>query len=62
MLFAEGEMLLAKSEEDLKYFVHNLNNMAVEFSTERNTGEKTKIMSFRLRNQSGARYALKIGY
>jgi hypothetical protein len=43
-LFADDQVLLTKSEDDLQYSVHNLNNAVEEFSTEINNG-KTKIMA-----------------
>jgi hypothetical protein len=46
MLFADDHVLLAKSEDDLQYSVHNLNNIASEFSMEINA-EKTRVMAFR---------------
>jgi hypothetical protein len=48
MLFADDQILLTKSEDDLHYSVHNLNSI-VEFSMEINTGE-TKIVAFREKN------------
>jgi hypothetical protein len=44
MLFGD-QILLTKSEDDLQYSVHNLNNIVEEFSMEINTGN-TKIMAF----------------
>jgi hypothetical protein len=46
MLFADDQVLLAKSEDDLQYSVRNLNKMASEFSMEINA-EKTRVMAFR---------------
>jgi hypothetical protein len=46
MLFADDQVLLAKSEDDLQYSVHNLNNIASEVSMEINS-EKTRVMAFR---------------
>jgi hypothetical protein len=46
MLFADDQVLLAKSEDDLQYSVHNLNKIASEFSMEINM-EKTRVMAFR---------------
>jgi hypothetical protein len=46
MLFADDQVLLAKSEDDLQYSVHNFNNIASEFSTEINA-EETRVMAFR---------------
>jgi hypothetical protein len=46
MLFADDQVLLAKYEDDLQYSVHNLNNIASEFSMEINA-EKTRVMVFR---------------
>jgi hypothetical protein len=46
MLFADDQVLLAKSEDYLQYSVHNLNKIAFEFYTELNE-EKTKVMAFR---------------
>jgi hypothetical protein len=40
MLFADNQVLLAKSEDDLQYSVHNLNKTASEFSMEIKRGEK----------------------
>jgi hypothetical protein len=43
MLFVDDdEILLAKSDDNLQYSVYNLNNIAAEFSTERNTGKKKR--------------------
>jgi hypothetical protein len=46
MLFADDQVLLAKSEDDLQYSVYNFNKIASEFSTEINV-EKTRVMVFR---------------
>jgi hypothetical protein len=46
MLFADDQVLLTKSEDDLQYSVHKLNKIASEFSVEINT-EKTRVMAFR---------------
>jgi hypothetical protein len=46
MLFADDQVLLTKSEDDLQYSVHNLNKIASEFSMEINT-EKTRVKAFR---------------
>jgi hypothetical protein len=46
MLFADDQVLLAKSEDDLQYSVHNLNKLASEFSMDINA-EKTRVMAFR---------------
>jgi hypothetical protein len=46
MLFADDQVLLAKSEDDLQYSVHNLNKIASEFSMEINV-QKTRVMAFR---------------
>jgi hypothetical protein len=46
MLFADDQVLLTKSEDDLQYSVHNLNKIASEFSILIST-EKTRVMSFR---------------
>jgi hypothetical protein len=46
MFFADDQVLLAKSEEDLQYSVRNLNKIASEFSMEINA-EKTRVMAFR---------------
>jgi TusA-related sulfurtransferase len=46
MLFADDQLLLAKSEDDLQYSVHNLNKIASEFSMEINA-EKSRVMAFR---------------
>jgi hypothetical protein len=46
MLFADDQVLLAKSKDDLQYSVHNLNKTASEFSVEINA-EKTAVMAFR---------------
>jgi hypothetical protein len=46
MLFADDQVLLAKSEDDLQDSVHNLNKIASEFSMEINP-EKTRDMAFR---------------
>jgi hypothetical protein len=46
MLFADDQVLLAKSEDDLQYSVHNLNKTASKFSMEINV-EKTIVMAFR---------------
>jgi hypothetical protein len=40
MLFADDRVLLAKSEDDLQYSVHNFNKIASEFPMEINA-EKT---------------------
>jgi hypothetical protein len=45
MLFSDDQVLLAKSEDDLQYSVHNLNKTASEFSMEINA-EKTRVMAF----------------
>jgi hypothetical protein len=45
----------------LQYSVHNLSNIAEEFSMEINTGN-TKIMAFRKRNQGEASYASISGF
>jgi hypothetical protein len=47
MLFADDQVLLAKSEDDLQYSVDNLNKKASEFSMEINT-EKSRVMAFRV--------------
>jgi hypothetical protein len=44
--FADDQVLLTKSEDDLQYSVHNLNNRAEELPMEISTG-KTKIMAFK---------------
>jgi hypothetical protein len=46
MLFADDQVLLAKSDDDLQYSVHNLNKIAYEFSMEINA-EKTRVMAIR---------------
>jgi hypothetical protein len=46
MFFADDQVLLVKSEDDLQYSVHNLNKIASEFSMEINA-EKTRVMAFR---------------
>jgi hypothetical protein len=46
MLFADDQVLLAKSEDDLQYSVQNLNKIASEFSMEINA-EKTRVMASR---------------
>jgi hypothetical protein len=46
MLLADDQVLLAKSEDDLQYSVHNLNKIASQFSMDINE-EKTKVMAFR---------------
>jgi hypothetical protein len=46
MLFADYQLLLAKSENDLQYSVHSLNKIASEFSMEINA-EKTRVMASR---------------
>jgi hypothetical protein len=46
MLFADDQVLLAKSEDDLQCSVHSLNKIASEFSMEINA-EKTRVMAFR---------------
>jgi hypothetical protein len=46
MLFADDQVLLTKSEDDLQYSVHNSNKIASEFSVEINA-EKTRVMAFR---------------
>jgi hypothetical protein len=46
MLFADDQVLLAKSEDDLQYSAHNLNKIASKFSRGINT-EKTRVMDFR---------------
>jgi hypothetical protein len=58
MLFADDQVLLAKSEDDLQYSVHNLNKIASEFSMEINE-EKTRVMTFR-EMEPTRRYALII--
>jgi hypothetical protein len=55
MLFADDQVLLAKSEDDL----HNLNKIASEFSMEINA-EKTRVMAFREMEPIKVRYALII--
>jgi hypothetical protein len=45
-LFADDQVLLAKSEDHLQYSVHNLNKIASEFSMEINS-QKTRVMAFR---------------
>jgi hypothetical protein len=45
-LSADDQVLLAKSEDDLQYSVHNLNKTAFQFSMEINA-EKTRVMAFR---------------
>jgi hypothetical protein len=47
MLFADDQVLLAKSEDDLQYSVHNLNKVASEFSVDINT-DTTRVLAFRL--------------
>jgi hypothetical protein len=47
MLFADDQVLLTKSEDDLQYSVHNLNKIASEFSIDINA-EKTRVMAFRV--------------
>jgi hypothetical protein len=46
VLFADDQVLLAKSEDDLQYSVHNLNKRASEFFMQINA-EKTRVMAFR---------------
>jgi hypothetical protein len=46
MLFADDQVLLAKSEDDLQYSVNNLNKIAPEISMDINM-EKTRVMAFR---------------
>jgi hypothetical protein len=46
MLFADDQILIAKSESDLQYSVHNLNKIATKYSLEINI-EKTKVMAFK---------------
>jgi hypothetical protein len=46
MLFEDDQILLAKSGDDLKYSVQNLNKIASEFSMEINA-EKTRVMASR---------------
>jgi hypothetical protein len=46
MLFADDHVLLAKSEDDLQYSVHNLYKIASEFSMEIKA-EETRVMAFR---------------
>jgi hypothetical protein len=46
MLFADDQVLVAKSEDDLQYSLRNLNKIASEFSMEINA-EKTIVMAFR---------------
>jgi hypothetical protein len=41
MLYADDQVLIPKSESDLKYSVHNLNKIAAKYSLEINI-EKTK--------------------
>jgi hypothetical protein len=53
--FADEQILLTKSEADLQYPVHNLNNIAEELSMEISTGQ-TKLWLLKERNQSKARY------
>jgi hypothetical protein len=54
MLFANGHILLTKSEDKLQYSVHNLNN-SQEFTMKIETG-KRKIMPLEKMNQSEASY------
>jgi hypothetical protein len=46
MLFADDQILLARSEDDLQHSVHNLNKIASEFSMEINA-KKTRVTDFR---------------
>jgi hypothetical protein len=46
MLVADDQVLLAKSEDDLQYSVHNLNKTASKFSMKINA-EKTRVMAFK---------------
>jgi hypothetical protein len=46
MLFADDQGLIAKSESDLQYSIHNLNKIAAKYSLEINI-EKTKVMAFK---------------
>jgi hypothetical protein len=46
MLFADDQVLIAKSESDLQYSVHNLNKIATKYFLEINT-ENTKVMAFK---------------
>jgi hypothetical protein len=46
VLFADDQVLIAKSESDLQYSVHNLNKIAAKYSLEINI-EKTKVMAFK---------------
>jgi hypothetical protein len=46
MLFADDQVLIAKSESDLQYSVHNLNKIAAKYFLEINI-EKTKVMAFK---------------
>jgi hypothetical protein len=57
MLFADDQILLARSEDDLQYSVHNLNKTASEFSMEINVME---LWLFEGWNQLEVRYALII--
>jgi hypothetical protein len=46
MLFADEQVLIAKSQSDLQYSVHNLNKIAAKYSLEINI-EKTKVTAFK---------------
>jgi hypothetical protein len=46
MLFADDQVLTAKSESDLQYSVHNLNKIAAKYFLEINI-QKTKVMAFK---------------
>jgi hypothetical protein len=46
MFFADDQIFLSKSEDDLQYSVHKLKNVVEEPSMEMNTW-KTKVMTFR---------------
>jgi hypothetical protein len=59
MLFADDQVLLAKSEDDLQYSVHNFNKIASEFSMETNA-RKLELWLLEGWNQLEERYALII--
>jgi hypothetical protein len=46
MLFADDQVLIAKSESDVQYSVHNLNKIAAKYFLEINI-EETKVMAFK---------------
>jgi hypothetical protein len=46
MLFADDQVLIAKSESDLQHSVHNLNKIAAKYFLEINI-EKNKVMAFK---------------